>query len=225
MRRNSAGGGFKPGRWIFRVVRFSLLLFAMMWIGGFAWYVKSLTELPPPSLMPTEGIVVLTGGAGRIKAAVTLLEAGLGQRLLISGVNQAVAPEELRRVLGISAATYVCCIDLGKSAMNTQDNAVEAAEWARVHHYRSLRVVTAADHMPRSLVEFRRIMPNFILVPHPIAPGAGLDEVSWPKLALEFSKYIVSLLRARVMPAAVIAPDFGDTSGNMAPSSGGSILK
>lgn len=195
-------------RWFGRLCRFMALAAVMMWLGGFAWFLKSLQQSLPPPGQPTQGIVVLTGGQGRIKAAVALLEAGLGERLLISGVNQAVAPEELRRVLDISATTYACCIDLGKSALNTEDNAIEAAEWAAAHHYRSLRVVTALDHMPRSMVEFRRVMPGFWLVPHPVlaGPSAVGDESSWPKLALEFSKYVVSLLRARLMPPPMVVP-------------------
>jgi uncharacterized SAM-binding protein YcdF (DUF218 family) len=198
-----------PGnrRWFFTLCRFIVLAALLVWTGGFFWFVNGLKQplvLPP---QPTQGIVVLTGGQGRIKAAVALLEAGLAQRLLISGVNQVVSPEELRRALDISAATYACCIDLGKSALNTEDNAIEAADWAWAHHYHSLRIVTALDHMPRSMVEFRRVMPGFDLVAHPILAGttAGGDETSWPKLVLEYSKYTVSLLRAKIMPPPTAA--------------------
>ena len=197
MRRSSGSR-----RWWRGLGRFLVLAAVMMWLGGFVWFVRSLQQTVVPSSQATQGIVVLTGGPNRIKDAVALLEAGLGERLLISGVNQAVAPEELRRVLNISATTYACCIDLGKSALNTEDNAIEAAEWARLRHYHSLRVVTARDHMPRSMVEFHRVMPDLTLVANPILAGgngAG-EETSWPRLALEYSKYLVSLLRARIMP-------------------------
>lgn len=196
------------GWWLRKLVTVAVLAAIMMWVGGFAWFVKSLEHVKEPPLTVTEGIVVLTGGPNRIKVAVTLLESGLGKRLLISGVNQTVRPDELRQALNISAETLACCIDLGKTALNTRDNAVEAATWARAHHYRSLRVVTALDHMPRSLVEFRRVMPGFVLVPHPIAAGAfpvSDEGGSWPKLALEYSKYLVSMLRAHFPPPPALA--------------------
>lgn len=208
MRRRTTRTG-----WLLRKFAVVAILAAiMMWVGGFAWFVKSLEHVKEPPLTVTQGIVVLTGGPNRIKAAVGLLESGLGERLLISGVNQTVRPDELRQVLNISAQTLACCIDLGKTALNTRDNAVEAAAWAREHHYRSLRVVTALDHMPRSLVEFRRVMPGFVLVPHPIAAGAfpvSDEGGSWPKLALEYSKYLVSMLRAHFPPPPWLAAILG----------------
>ncbi len=43
----------------------SAMLLALAWIAGFVWFVLSLPE-PAPDDIRTEGIVVLTGGPGRI---------------------------------------------------------------------------------------------------------------------------------------------------------------
>ncbi len=199
----------RKGRFV-KCVLFLMASLIAAWLGGFAWFVKSLDLEAMPDDLVTDGIVVLTGGPSRIKAAVELLEQGLGARLLISGVNQTVSPEELRRALNISPEIFSCCIDLGRTALNTRDNAIEAADWARARHYKSIRVVTAIDHMPRSLVEFRRVMPSFEIVPHPIAAGAfplSGENGSWVKLSLEYSKYLISLARARFLsPPSISAP-------------------
>src|SRR5690606_28558836 len=95
-----------------------------------------------------------------------------------------------------------CCIDLDRAARTTEENAREAAHWARRHSYRTLRVVTTFDHMPRSLVELRRVLPEAELLPHPVSPdtvGADLARPSVGRLALEYSKYWVALVRARYL--------------------------
>ena len=52
-----------------------LLAAVLAWCGGFAWFVHAalrLTPAPPIS----DGIVALTGGAGRVEAALHLLAEG-----------------------------------------------------------------------------------------------------------------------------------------------------
>src|SRR3546814_14678895 len=62
----------------------------------------------------------------------------------------------------------VCSSDLGYEADNTRGNAVETAAWMKDQDFTSLRLVTATYHMPRSLLEFRRPMPDIEIVPHPV---------------------------------------------------------
>jgi len=91
---------------------------------------------------------------------------------------------------------------LGYEAMDTAGNARETAAWVSAEGYTSLRVVTAAYHMPRSLVELASAMPGVTLVAHPVFPErVRLDAWwSWPGtaslVATEYTKYLVSRLRA-----------------------------
>lgn len=184
----------------------------LLWLGGFAWFVAELEMTPQKPRQRTEGIVVLTGGPYRISLAVSLLDDGLADRLLISGIYASLEDETLRRTNAIPSGIFECCIDLDRAARNTEENAREAALWAARHDYRSLRVVTAFDHMPRSLVELRRFMPDVQLVAHPVSPATVGSDIRWPsvgRLALEYSKYWIALARARLLPdeaAGVPAP-------------------
>lgn len=173
-----------------------------LWLGGFAWFVSRLPLTPDIPERKTDGIVVLTGGPYRISLAVGLLADGLADRLLISGIYASLNDETLRQANAIPKDIFACCIDLGRVATNTEENARETAEWMVAHGYRSLRVVTTFDHMPRSLVELRRAMPEVEFVTHPVSPVTVGAEVRWPpvgRLALEYSKYWVALARARLV--------------------------
>ena len=75
---------------------------------------------------------------------------------------------------------------------------------SREQDLRSLRLVTAAYHMPRSLLEFRHAMPEIEIVPHPVFPEnfKQRDWWRWPGSASlivrEYSKYLVARLRGWV---------------------------
>lgn len=185
-----------------------------LWFGGFLLWVNNLPLNPDRGAVDSQGIVVLTGGAHRIDLAVSLLGEGKGQRLLISGVNQQIEDETLRRVIGISEELFECCIDLGRVAQNTQENAIEAAAWARRNGYTSLRIVTDHTHMPRSLLEFHRAMPETALAAHPVSPTTvkGVQRPGPVALAMEYTKYWIALIRYRLSPPPPITaePDLSE---------------
>jgi len=176
---------------------FSLLAIAIaLYAVGFVVFV---TNLPGPKvhMRPAQGIVALTGGDERLAAAVNLLESREGQRLLISGVHSSTTKEELKH-LAHGGARFDCCADLGYAAENTRGNAQEAANWARAHRFRSLIVVTARYHMPRSLTEFQAAMPGMALEAYPVEPQ-DIDLGAWwhdaralHVLHSEYVKYLAS---------------------------------
>jgi uncharacterized SAM-binding protein YcdF (DUF218 family) len=167
---------------------------------GFPIFVWSL---PRASADPGEAdaIVALTGGEGRLQAALDLLAQGKGERLLISGVHSGTSREELFAAVGQLSPRATCCVDLGRSAANTIGNAEETAAWVERYGYRSIIVVTASYHLPRSLMELRTVLPETRLVPYPVFPDrVRLDEwYSDPEtttvLAGEYLKFIVSTAR------------------------------
>lgn len=170
----------------------TLAILAALWLGGFVWFVAALPEAPQQPTRRTDGIVVLTGGAYRIALAARLLADGMAERMLVSGVYNLVDDETLRRSVGISPELFACCVDLGRAATNTAENAQETATWAADHNYRSLRVVTDYDHMPRSLKELQRAMPTVELIAHPVSRytvGKDMKRASLSRLALEYLKF------------------------------------
>ena len=48
---------------------------------------------------------------------------------------------------------------------------IEAGLWMQKNKFKSIRLVTAAYHMPRSLREFSLISPTIVVVPHPGFPS------------------------------------------------------
>ncbi len=166
---------------------------------GFYAFATMVRDLSPAAAPKADAIVVLTGDDDRITAGVRLIVAGHAKRLLISGVHTATrVPTELKRLIraGDSGGDRVlkCCVDLGRDALNTSGNADEARQWAGGQGFRSLIVVTSSYHMPRSLVEFQRAMPDAVLVPHPVVSNRHLQLDGWwrhaPTARLLLGEYV-----------------------------------
>jgi uncharacterized SAM-binding protein YcdF (DUF218 family) len=173
----------------------------VVYVAGFLLFVTTLPTRPQAPLT-ADGIVALTGGDARLDAAVALLEGGTGRRLLISGVNKESSKAEIKRVSD-GGRRFDCCADIGYAAEDTYGNAEEAAAWTAQHNFRSLIVVTASYHMPRSLRLFHSLMPNVKLIAYPVEP-AGIDMAAWwhpgtlHLLHNEYLKYVASFVMTAV---------------------------
>lgn len=186
------------------------LVLALVWFAGllaFAERVQQSTPARTPAA--AEGIVALTGAGAnqRIAAAVGLLEDGLGERVLVSGVNPETSREDVRTLSRAARRLYDCCVDLGFQAADTVGNARETLEWAHAMRYRSLIVVTADYHIPRAMLELRAVMrePDFSLQAYAV-PTTALKSRRWwrePRAArlmvVEYSKYLAILAREAVL--------------------------
>jgi uncharacterized SAM-binding protein YcdF (DUF218 family) len=179
-----------------------LAMTAVALVAGFHVFVGRVSSYARTTLPMADGIVVLTGGEDRINAGIALIARQQGTRLLISGVHPLNStPLELGQRIGGNLDIYKCCVDLGHGALDTAGNAAEASGWAGNWGFRSLIVVTSSYHMPRSLAEFQRVMPDVTLIPHAVASrNYALD--SWWRhyptarlLASEYLKYLTSAAR------------------------------
>lgn len=171
---------------------------------GFVLFANAVMRKPETRDQRADGIVVLTGGQTRIEEAARLLKDGRGERLLISGVNTKIGRSSLIKISGLDEQTFSCCVDLGYAALNTVGNADETRRWAEAFGYDKLIVVTASYHMPRSLAELARAMPNIELLPHPVAPDDLRHKVWWLDptttrlLAQEYVKFLPAAIRLAV---------------------------
>ena len=184
-----------------------------LWLGGLIWFAT-----PPGGESwtgPTDAIVVLTGGSLRLQSGIDLLREGKGRKLFVSGVHQQVDLEDLLGFSGRMPDWALCCIVLGHDADNTLGNAQETAQWIRGQGFHSLRLVTAWYHMPRSLLEFDRAMPDIDIVAHPVFPDQVKQERWWAwrgtavLLVNEYVKYLGALARPlieRRRPATIGRP-------------------
>ena len=180
-------------------------LAALAWLLGFFRFADDVADLQPAAPeRTTDAIVVLTGGSERLAAGFDLLADQRAHKLFISGVYRGVEVHELLQRSRALPGDLTCCIVLGHTADDTESNAVETAAWMGEENYRSLRLVTANYHMPRSLIEFRRRLPEAEILPFPVVPQnvhTG-DWWRWPGTALlmagEYNKYLAAWVRARL---------------------------
>lgn len=196
---------------------------------GFPIFVWSLAR-DPSDPKPADAIVVLTGGEERLPAAVKLLQAHKGKRLLISGVHPETTREKLLEVVGGDAALFACCVDLGRSAGSTIGNAGETAAWVAENNYDSIIVVTANYHMPRTLIELQAAAPDVHFVPYPVFPE-GMQLKQWWRdpqatgvLIAEYGKYLAAVARVKAVTTlglehTVVAPPPTIEHGSTAPAS------
>jgi uncharacterized SAM-binding protein YcdF (DUF218 family) len=198
-------------RGLWRLTALASFAAIVAFVGGFLWFVARVPIEEVALDRDADGIVVLTGGASRIADAIELLAAGRGKRLLISGVHPATSSSELARLSPDYRRWLACCVDLGHVAVNTSGNAIETKRWVSERGFRSLIVVTSNYHMPRTMAELGRRMPDVTLVPFPVVTDKMRTEAWWSSpptaklLFSEYLKYIVVQVRTRLGDAAVAA--------------------
>jgi len=176
------------------------LVVAILWTLGLMRFAAVIPLTVADADVPTDAIVVLTGGSGRIEAGLGLLRADKADRLFISGVYRGVEVRHLLNALKQDPEGLEGRIRLG-TAVNTAENADETAAWMTEQGIRSLRLVTGAYHMPRSLLEFRRALPAGVIVPHPVFPAHVKQDRWWAfpgttgLTVAEYHKFMAAWLR------------------------------
>lgn len=191
--------GRQRRRFVWRAI-IALLVIIAAWLGGFVWFAERAVVYPDAGQQRTDAIVVLTGGSERLAHGIDLLDQGLADALFISGVHSGIGIADLPALQ--TREDLPCCITLGYDAGDTAGNAVETAAWVAEGGIASIRLVTSNYHMPRSLVEFRRLMPDLEIVADPVDPmPVRLDEwYRWPGttelLFREYNKTLIALGRS-----------------------------
>jgi uncharacterized SAM-binding protein YcdF (DUF218 family) len=186
---------------VFKGVRRALQgigVIVFIWALGLVIFVAKLPKTPDHPGEKADAIVVLTGGAERIPEGFRLLDQGLAPRLLISGVASQAAVQDFQAMYHFTSPQDRVSLD--SVAVDTAGNARETALWLQAHNLHSVRLVTAFYHMPRSMLMFRRKMPNIHFMRHPVIPS-DMDRRDWwakPRSAFllvrEYHKYLMTLI-------------------------------
>ena len=169
---------------ILRLFAAALLVYAF----GFLGFAVSLPK--PVSGEPTDAVVVLTGGPGRIARGLAVVEQGLAKEMFVSGVDPEVRPAEFAAEFDVSARTMECCVKLGYLAVDTRSNAGEAAQWLKENDFRSVRLVTTDWHMARAGSEFAETLPPEIRV----VEDAVSSHPNLATLYLEYNKLLAAAI-------------------------------
>lgn len=188
-------------RWLAMAAIWAIAVAGSLALAGFLAFSSLVNGNGSDDIRSGDAIVVLTGGDARIPEAVKLLSQGKGHRLLISGVNPVTTRSELVSLAPNSKRWFRCCIDVGQEARDTIGNAAETKAWVKQRGFKSLVVVTATYHMPRSLAELRRALPDVDFIPYPVRPRNLHLEEWWSHqgslqlLAMEYMKFVPALGR------------------------------
>jgi uncharacterized SAM-binding protein YcdF (DUF218 family) len=213
--RNAEGQVERRTPWRRWLILFVGCVTGLAWLWGLAGYVDEIRRLQVEygvqapswhSVTSADAIVVATGGSGRLASGIELLKAERAPTLFISGVDPTVARDRIRELIapppaGLSSETIACCVALGYGARDTVGNAREVADWMAANDYGSLILVTSGYHLPRTLLEFRHVMPDtrMELVAVPSAEVRTEDywrnPGSFALLAAEWSKYLFANVR------------------------------
>lgn len=156
-----------------------LIFLLIAWVVGFFCF---LLMIPRPvemeSLHKADAIIVLTGGSKRIGAGFQLLKSQKAEKLFITGVGDRVKSlHEFSEHFGKLSNKDKEKIELGWEAESTKENAIEAEKWIVKNKVGSIILVTANYHSLRSLMEFKKTLPNIQIITYPVvSPRIKLNE-------------------------------------------------
>lgn len=184
---------------LFNMARLGAFIVVLTFLVGFALFIRQGTSTSDLVDLQAEGVVVLTGGEGRVVTAVDILSQGRAERLLISGANPEVGLDAVREAAGATSALFACCVDIGDDATDTIGNANETSQWVRRHGFETLIVVTSDYHMPRAMLEMKAALPETKLIAWTVeGPEPWSDLRSARRWTLEYMKYAAVYARELV---------------------------
>ena len=148
----------------------------------------------------TKSVVVATGGSNRILKGINLIEDNIERKMLITGVGKGISKIDIAKAINANqkqSNILNCCVDLDLTAINTQGNAMEASEWLKKNDSKNSFLVTANYHMPRLMLEFKRVNPNINLNIIPVKPDLDpINKMYLPNnfilISKEYLKFVIT---------------------------------
>ena len=155
-------------------------------------------------------IVILTGGANRIKDGLKIIQDfknsnNINYKILVSGTGMGFTKSSLKKKLGpnFNSQLIQCCIDLDSVSKNTLTNASETVKWTNKNDIKEFILITSNYHMPRAILEFKNVMPNLKIYTYAITPKKH-DIKNWLSsyqtfslVFTEYCKFIIAGLRIK----------------------------
>lgn len=171
-----------------------LFLLFFIWALGFFYFLIDISYSQDKLSENADAIIVLTGAKGRIDSGLELLHQKYAPKLLISGVGQKAALEDLSQYLERFPPSQMkklkSDITLGHFANTTEENAIESFEWIKKNNFKKIILVTSNYHLPRSLYLFKRLMPDIIITPY-----KGSSSFDFKVIFIEYNKFLLAFFR------------------------------
>lgn len=154
------------------------------------------------SFEPSDVIVCLTGGRGRIRKALELYEKGYGKTLYISGTDRQVQMREILKELKWVGPVDESHIVLENVSTNTIENAQQVRRFLEEQGLKSILLVTSIYHVRRAHYIFRKVLPRDVLIEVAWFEHGPFEETVWWKsyngiwvTVTEFFKFFYAYLR------------------------------
>ena len=171
---------------------------------------KNILSLTKYNNIESPNIVILTGGANRIKDGLKIIEdfknsKNINYKILVSGTGIGFTKSSLKKKLGpnFNSQLIQCCIDLDGVSKNTLTNASETFKWTSKNDIKEFILITSNYHMPRAILEFKNVMPNLKIYTYAITPKKH-DIENWLSsyqtfslVFTEYCKFIIASLRIK----------------------------
>jgi uncharacterized SAM-binding protein YcdF (DUF218 family) len=177
-------------------------LVLVCWLAGFWFFGWKINHFHQNPNEHTDAIVVLTGGRNRIAEAVRLLDAGLAEKLFISGVGKDISLKNIAKSQKFNVV-HKDLVELGHEALNTSENAEETTEWVQQNHIKSIRLVTSNYHILRSQLEIQNLDSQLHIVPHPVY-SEKIEKKWWTSrqtfslIFKEYNKLLCAYIRTKL---------------------------
>jgi len=170
-----------------------LTLFLILILSHFIFFLSLVKNFKTnySAFTSIDSIVVLTGDKFRISKGMEILSNGVGEKLLLSGVNKNIKLINIKNEFPKYKNFFDCCVDIDNISSNTFENSRETFLWLEKNKYTSVLIVSSNYHMPRVKLEFERFFKTENTYYHPVNSNNDVKVIGKvKKLFLEYVKYM-----------------------------------
>ena len=175
------------------IVHVILTLFLILILSHFIFFLSLVKNFKSDysAFTSIDSIVVLTGDKFRISKGMEILSNGIGEKLLLSGVNKNIKIINIKNEFPKYKNYFDCCVDIDNISSNTFENSRETFLWVEKNKYISVLVVSSDYHMPRVKLEFERFFETGNTYYHPVNSNNDVNAIGKiKKLFFEYVKYM-----------------------------------
>lgn len=176
------------------VYKIILGVICLAWFCGLILFLNKIPRAPVESKDTADAAIILTGGDKRIEEGIKILQDQHVKKVFITGVNHRIRNK--KEIPYIEELNKAHNIEIGREALTTNGNALEARDWVRKNNIKTIKIVTANYHMPRSVLEFKHHLPEVRIDVYPVFPDKfdinkwWYDKNTLTLVLKEYTKYI-----------------------------------
>ena len=175
------------------IIHIILTLFLILVLSHFIFFLSLVKNFKSDytTIKSIDSIVVLTGDKFRISKGMEILSNGIGEKLLLSGVNKNIKLTNIMNEFPKYKNFFDCCVEIENISSNTFENSRETFLWLEKNKYNSVLIVSSDYHIPRAKLEFGKFLNSKNTYYHPVKSNNNLMAIGKiKKLFLEYVKYM-----------------------------------